>query len=95
METLNTSLGGTPSDPISSLLLMLETPEQMVVVCTAGTRHATGDVITLSAFYGFFMIQGPGKEIYQVGMGGDKGHEGSEEKLYCQVSCQLLMQYDY
>ena len=32
------------------------------------------------------MIQGPGKEIYQVGMGGDKGHDGSEEKLYCQVS---------
>ena len=24
---------------------MLETPEQMVVVCTAGTRHAAGDVI--------------------------------------------------
>lgn len=48
MDTLNTSLGGTPSDPISSLLLMLETPEQMVVVCTAGTRHAAaGDVIIL------------------------------------------------
>ena len=28
---------------------------------------------------------GPGKEIFQAGMGGDKGHEGSEEKLYCQV----------
>lgn len=28
---------------------------------------------------------GPGKEIYAKGAGGAKGHEGSEEKLYCQV----------
>ena len=28
---------------------------------------------------------GPGKEIYTVGAGGQKGQEGSEEKLYCQV----------
>ena len=28
---------------------------------------------------------GPGKEIYTVGAGGQKGQEGSEEKVYCQV----------
>ena len=28
---------------------------------------------------------GPGKEIYTKGAGGAKGHDGGEEKLYCQV----------
>ena len=36
VETLNAKLGGVPDKPISSLLLMLEAPEGMVVVCTAG-----------------------------------------------------------
>ena len=29
---------------------------------------------------------GPGKDIYTVGAAGDKGSDGSEEKLYCQVN---------
>ena len=29
---------------------------------------------------------GPGKDIYTVGAAGDKGSDGSEEKLYCQVT---------
>lgn len=33
---MNALLGGTAESPISSLLLMLETPDLMVVVCTAG-----------------------------------------------------------
>lgn len=56
---LDERLGGS----ISSLLVMLSTPLQMVVLCTAGE----------------------GKAIYTVGAGGDKGNDGSEEKLYCQV----------
>ncbi len=36
VEALNAQLGGSAERPISSLLLMLETPENMVVVCTAG-----------------------------------------------------------
>lgn len=36
VEALDARLGGVPDKPISSLLLMLEAPEEMVVVCTAG-----------------------------------------------------------
>ena len=36
VEALDAKLGGAPDKPISSLLLMLETPEEMVIVCTAG-----------------------------------------------------------
>ena len=36
VDALDSKLGGTPDKPISSLLLMLETPQEMVVVCTAG-----------------------------------------------------------
>jgi glutaredoxin 3 len=66
VDALNAKLGGTNDKPISSLLLMLETPTEMVVVCTAG----------------------PGKAIYTVGAAGEKGHEGNEEKLYCQVAIE-------
>ena len=31
------------------------------------------------------IFKGPGKEIYAKGAGGDKGQDGGEEKLYCQV----------
>ena len=31
------------------------------------------------------IFAGPGKEIYTKGAGGAKGHDGGEEKLYCQV----------
>ncbi len=31
------------------------------------------------------VLTGPGREIYKVGAGGEKGREGGEEKLYCQV----------
>ena len=31
------------------------------------------------------MLSGPGKAIYKVGEAGKKGHDCSEEKLYCQV----------
>ena len=31
---------------------------------------------------------GPGKEIYMKGAGGAKGHDGSDEKLYCQVAIE-------
>ena len=37
VEALDAKFGGVPDKPISSLLLMLEAPEEMVVVCTAGT----------------------------------------------------------
>ena len=36
LEAIDVKLGGTEEKPISSLLLMLETPDEMVVVCTAG-----------------------------------------------------------
>ena len=36
LESIGGQLGGTAERPISSLLIMLETPEEMVVVCTAG-----------------------------------------------------------
>ena len=36
VEALDAKLGGAPDKPISSLLLMLEAPEEMVIVCTAG-----------------------------------------------------------
>ena len=36
LEAIDSKLGGTPDKPISSLLIMLETPGEMVVVCTAG-----------------------------------------------------------
>ena len=36
VDALNAKLGGTDDKPIDSLLLMLETPKEMVVVCTAG-----------------------------------------------------------
>ena len=36
LESLNERLGGTVDTPISSLLIMLETPEEMVVLCTTG-----------------------------------------------------------
>ena len=31
---------------------------------------------------------GPRKEIYTKGAGGAKGHEGSDEKLYCHVAIE-------
>ena len=37
LEAIDSKLGGTADKPISSLLIMLETPQEMVVVCTAGT----------------------------------------------------------
>ena len=37
LEAIDSKLGGTADKPISSLLIMLETPREMVVVCTAGT----------------------------------------------------------
>ena len=36
VEALDAKLGGVPDKPISSLLLMLEAPEEMVVICTTG-----------------------------------------------------------
>ena len=36
VEALNPKLGGTPERPISALLVVLDVPEEMVVVCTAG-----------------------------------------------------------
>ena len=36
LEAIDSKLGGTPEKPISSLLIMLETPDEMVVLCTAG-----------------------------------------------------------
>ena len=36
VDALDAKLGGVPDKPISSLLLMLEAPEEMVVACTAG-----------------------------------------------------------
>ena len=33
----------------------------------------------------FLLFAGPGKETYTKGAGGAKGHDGGEEKLYCQV----------
>jgi hypothetical protein len=36
LEAIDSKLGGTAEKPISSLLIMLETPEEMVVLCTAG-----------------------------------------------------------
>ena len=36
VEALDAKLGGAPDKPISSLLLMLEAPEEMVVACSAG-----------------------------------------------------------
>ena len=36
LEATDSKLGGTADKPISSLLIMLETPEEMVVVCSAG-----------------------------------------------------------
>ena len=36
LESIDGELGGTTERPISSLLIMLETPEEMVVLCTAG-----------------------------------------------------------
>ena len=38
VEALDAKLGGVLDKPISSLLLMLEAPEEMVIVCTSGTR---------------------------------------------------------
>ncbi|XP_064389417.1 uncharacterized protein LOC135337418 isoform X1 [Halichondria panicea] len=32
--------------------------------------------------------QSSGREIYMVGAGGEKGREGGEEKLYCQVTIE-------
>lgn len=66
MPQLHEKLGGSLSNPISSLLLMLETPDEMVVVCTAG----------------------PGSKIYTIAAGGNKGKQGSQEKLYCQVALE-------
>ncbi len=42
---------------------------------------------------------GPGREIYKVGAGGEKGREGGEKKLYCQASapstlCSLALHYN-
>ena len=36
LEALNLKLGGTEDEPIAKLLIMLETPEEMIVLCTAG-----------------------------------------------------------
>ena len=36
LESIDSQLGGTAEKPISSLLIMLETPEEMVVLCTTG-----------------------------------------------------------
>ena len=36
LEAIDSKLGGTKEKPISSLLVMLETPDEMVVLCTAG-----------------------------------------------------------
>ena len=38
LEALDTKLGGTPEKPTESLLIMLEAPEEMVVLCTAGMK---------------------------------------------------------
>lgn len=37
-----------------------------------------------------FVFVGPGKDIYKVGIGGEKGDEGVTDKLYCQVSQSQL-----
>ena len=36
LEVIDSKLGGTMDIPISNLLIMLGTPEEMVVLCTAG-----------------------------------------------------------
>ena len=41
VKALNSKLGGTSEKPISSILLMLETPQQMVVICTSGNKNHT------------------------------------------------------
>ena len=50
-------------------------------------------VISLRKQFSFYHATGPGKAIYKVGEAGKKGHEGSEEKLYCQV-CFFGMEQD-
>ena len=45
LEAIDAKLGGTAEKPISSLLIMLETPEEMIVLCTAG-KH---DVLTVQS----------------------------------------------
>eukprot|EP01095_Lingulamoeba_sp_RSL-Kostka_P001474 TRINITY_DN1205_c0_g1_i1.p1 TRINITY_DN1205_c0_g1~~TRINITY_DN1205_c0_g1_i1.p1 ORF type:complete len:266 (-),score=101.67 TRINITY_DN1205_c0_g1_i1:1022-1819(-) len=65
LEELNQQLSGD-LEAISSLLIMLSTPDEMVVISTFGE----------------------GKVIYTKGAGGEKGEEGSDDKLYCQVAVE-------
>ena len=50
VEALDAKLGGVADKPISSLLLMLEAPEEMVVVCTAGMWLQRSPFVRSSAF---------------------------------------------
>ena len=53
VNQLDSLLGGTRDSPISSILLMLETPLQMVVVCTAGqcALQYMESIKTIAAMY--------------------------------------------
>ena len=103
LEGLDSKLGGTLEKPISSLLLMLDTPQEMVVVCTAGVCVCVCvtvydyECVCVCALYVcvyyrsvwvftlVFFFPGPGASVFTLGTAGEKGHEGGEEKLYCQV----------
>ena len=37
IEAMDSRLGGTPEKPISSMLVVMESPEQMIAICSAGT----------------------------------------------------------
>ncbi len=44
LEAMDAQLGGTKEKPVSSLLVMLEAPEEMVIVCTTGGWGSCGSV---------------------------------------------------
>ena len=55
LEAMDSKLGGTVDKPISSLLIMLETPEEMVVLCSAGELYSC-HMITLASVHEVFRL---------------------------------------
>ena len=50
LEAIDSKLGGTTEKPISSLLIMLETPDEMVVLCTAGMCQIYVHIVYLHVY---------------------------------------------